>query len=333
MKQYNKKRMTRKIEAAVLAIALTIGGIFSGGTDSFAASNWQTEFSTNGMVTVASDKGFEATVTLKDYGTITWSTKLKSLFSYTLTLTDSAGRQVEEKRVEDSDTSWYQVKENGVYVYRRTDSFKGNKAGTYKVQVKFDGSSDVEASFTARTDTSSGVPTIKDEEIVAGFTTTLTVSGDTIQKCVSSKKNVATVTAKGVVTGKKAGETTITVSTEKGLTLTCNVTVKANAWSAAKITKNDVNPGGYNIKPYQVKYDAKGNLVIKAKAINNGTQKVKIRVWTRNFKNMGDKKKMITVTLPKKCDKSVTLKFKKAVLVKERVDLTSSGIQLYMQKC
>ena len=60
-------------------------------------------------------------------------------------------------------------------------------------------------------------------------TTTIKIKspkGDTISKCTSSNKKVATVTNKGKVTGKKAGKADITVVTTKGAVATFKVTVK-----------------------------------------------------------------------------------------------------------
>ena len=55
----------------------------------------------------------------------------------------------------------------------------------------------------------------------------------------SSKPAVATVSSKGVVTAKKAGKTTITVTTYNGKTATCTITVRPNA-KKIKLNKSTV---------------------------------------------------------------------------------------------
>ena len=50
--------------------------------------------------------------------------------------------------------------------------------------------------------------------------------GDVIKSCKSSNKNVATVTNKGKITGKKAGKATITVTMKSGAKVKFTVTVK-----------------------------------------------------------------------------------------------------------
>ena len=64
-------------------------------------------------------------------------------------------------------------------------------------------------------------------EITDGTTTTFTFT--------SANKKIATVSKKGVVTGVKAGSTTVTVKTANGLKATCKVTV-TKASSAANVT-------------------------------------------------------------------------------------------------
>lgn len=324
------RNYVKKIVTAVLTLAIVMSVTVSEIPKTASAALWQSAYSTKGEVTVAAGQTFEATVTTKSYGSITWSTILKGLFGFTITLCDSEGKQVASYQIADSDASWVLENQNGTLVYRRVDSFKGCKAGTYTIRVKFDADSDVPATFSAKTlDTSDSMPVLEDQELTAGFKTTLTVKDDTIKSCASDNKRVASVNAKGVVTGKKKGTAGITVTTEKGLTLTCKITVKANACSDKKITKKDVITGGYSIKPYHAKYDAKGNLVVKAMAINTAPRKITVKAWVDCFKNAARKNKMLKITLPVNSAKSITLKFPKSSLRKEKSNLPVSGIKLF----
>lgn len=325
------KKCFKKIITAILTLAIAITTVVSGTPTTASAASWKNAYSTNGVVTVASGQSFETTISLNTYGDIAWITILKGLFGYTVTIYDSAGKQVEDvRKVPDYDTNWLLENKNGELVYRHVDYFKGYKAGTYTIHVEFDNNSDIQATFSAKTlDTSANMPVLEDQDITAGFQTTLTVRNETIKKCVSSNKSVATVTSKGVVTGKKKGTATITVTTAKDMTLTCKVNVKANTYSAAKITKEDVMVGSYDIKAYGAKYDSKGNLVVKAMAINNGSRKVKAKVWVNSFKNISRKDKMVSLTLPANSAKSVTIKFPKSSLLKKKANLPVSGVMLF----
>lgn len=65
------------------------------------------------------------------------------------------------------------------------------------------------------------------------LTPTLTPNGSgSTYKWTSKDKTIATVSTKGVVTGKNLGTTTITVTTENGLSADCQVTVKEAPTSA-----------------------------------------------------------------------------------------------------
>lgn len=322
------KKYFKKVMAVVLSFAIAMAVSLPGSSDTATAAYWKTAYTSKGMVTVTGGQPFEAKFSLKSYGDIRWTTKVQTLYGYTITLYDSTEKELESKYIADADTSWTPEGQVGEMIYIHVDAFKGYNADTYTISVKFDGESELQASFSARTmDTSDSMPVINDQEITAGFKTTLTVKDDTIKKCVSSNKKVASVTSKGVVTGKKKGTAKITVTTEKGKSLTCNVNVKANVYSAEKVTKKDV--AGYGVVPYQAKYDAKGNLVVKAVAVNKFPRKVTLRVWPNCFKNMANTGKMASVTIPSNGSKSVTLKFSKASLRKQKVNLPVDGFKLF----
>lgn len=145
----------------------------------------------------------------------------------------------------------------------------------------------------------------------------------------SSKTSVAKVSSKGVVTGVKAGNATITASLESGAELKCKVTVKANKFTEKKMTANDMGWNmGCHLQVYAASYDAKGNLVMKCRFINNSGYKVtklenvKIKMISAEGKTIGTytaKSKSLAVANGATKDFSVTiskskLKIKKADL-------------------
>ena len=69
----------------------------------------------------------------------------------------------------------------------------------------------------------------KKATLTVGNKLTLKLNGDKIKAAKSSSKAVATVTKKGVITAKKAGTATITLTSKKGKKYTCKVTVKAKS--------------------------------------------------------------------------------------------------------
>lgn len=326
------KKCLKKIITGILTLAIVITTVLVGvSTTASAAAIWRKAYDSKGMVTVASGQSFEAKITLKTHSKIAWFTTMRGLFGYTITIYDSKGKPVEEARkILDADVNWLLVNKNGEQLYQHVDYFYNYVAGTYTIRIEIDSQNDVPAMFSAKTlDTSANMPVLKDQDLTAGFKTTLKVKNETIKKCESSNKSVATVTSKGVVTGKKKGIATIKVTTAKGATLSCKINVKANTYSAAKITKADVMVGSYDVKPYSAKYDSKGNLVVKAMAINNGPRKVKVKVWPDSFKDLSRKDKMASLTLPANSAKSVTLKFKKSTLQKQKNNFPVNGFKLF----
>lgn len=91
-------------------------------------------------------------------------------------------------------------------------------------------------------------------------------------KWSSSKKSVATVSSKGVVTAKKAGKTTITAKSGDQK-VTCKVTVKKNQYTATKLTMN--NATGYTVSLSAHKaYYKSGKIVCNFNIVNKTTHKV-----------------------------------------------------------
>ncbi len=103
------------------------------------------------------------------------------------------------------------------------------KAGTVKITAKSSNGKNVKCTVTVK----NASITLKSTKatIKVGKTATIKVKGtfpanDTIKSYKSSNTKVATVSNKGVVTGKKAGTAKITVTTKSGAKATYTVTVK-----------------------------------------------------------------------------------------------------------
>lgn len=128
----------------------------------------------------------------------------------------------------------------------------------------------------------------KTATITKGFTKTLSVSNGTVKKWSSSNTKIAKVTQKGKVTAVKAGSCTIKATLTDGTTLSCKVTVKANKYTATKITTSMVSSGAFGFEAYSASYDSSGNLVVKVRLANNSNKKISklknIKVTVKNAK-------------------------------------------------
>ena len=70
--------------------------------------------------------------------------------------------------------------------------------------------------------------------------------------------------------------------------------------------------------------------MVKVMAINNMTTKVKTTVWVNSFIDSSkNTSKKITVTLPAKSAKSVTLKYPKFCLMDKKLNLPKDGIKIF----
>lgn len=160
--------------------------------------------------------------------------------------------------------------------------------------------------------------------ISVGFKTTLKVDNTTESiKWSTSKKEVATVSSKGVVTGKKAGKATITAKVG-GQTLKCTVTVKANTYSEKKQSAASINYG-CALQVYNASYAKNGDLVLKCRFINNSAyhvnalKNVKVTFMTSTGKTVGTysaKFRSISVGAGGTKDFSVTVKKSKLKIKK-----------------
>ena len=158
----------------------------------------------------------------------------------------------------------------------------------------------------------------------------------------SSNAKVAAVDSKGKVTAKKKGTATITVKTSTGFTIPCKVIVKDNVYTVRKVAVSALPAGSFGVNVYKMSYDKKGNLVLKARMLNNRGYKAKylknfkkiIRIalakgWMKNGK--GKKigvysAKKLTINLKSGKSKAYTFKIKKSKLkIKKTQDLRNAS--------
>lgn len=172
-----------------------------------------------------------------------------------------------------------------------------------------------------------------DTVITAGFTKKLSLSGAKVKKWSASEESVAAVDSKGKVTAKKAGKTLIRAKLDNGEVLTCHVIVKANKYSVRRIVLGDVPDGQWGIAAYAASFDAKGNLVVKARIANNENgrltqfRNLKITVKDGNGKTVGTYAAGIkNLTVPVYSVKDVSFRIARSKLKMKKADLRQAEI-------
>ena len=127
-----------------------------------------------------------------------------------------------------SATATYKSSDEKVATVASDGTVKGIKAGTATITAT---SSDGKTAICTVTVTDTGIVLSGTAEISIGKTTqlkaTITPTTATVKSWVSSDPSVATVSATGLVTGVKAGKTTITATSSTNKTATITITVKA----------------------------------------------------------------------------------------------------------
>ena len=180
----------------------------------------------------------------------------------------------------------------------------------------------------------------KSYSVTRGFTRSLYIYGGYGEKVTSwssSKKSIATVSKKGVVTGKKNGKCTITAKLSNGKKLKTTVSVVSNSWSWPVNNVGDVPYGYYSFQLKKAELNSKGNLVCTYRVVNGTTNYYLTKVYVsltvthlpknktvgtvsgNKTLNLGHrKKKDITYTIPKK-----KLKIKKFDLRNETINFNT----------
>lgn len=334
------KNKMKRLLATVAAFAVAFTTVAVTDVTTAKAADYETLYESSGVETAAA--GVEAKYELSDIksGTYSFWLYVPEQVDYTITVYNSAGNLVEwvdnPYTVTSSNSAWGYSDTLKAYVYRNSVDMP---AGDYTYAIKFN--SDMQYLFAIDRELPSAKISQTKATITAGFTKKLSVSGSKVKSWSSSKKTVATVDKNGKVTAKKAGKATISAKCENGQTVKCVVTVKANKYTASKLTTSDVSAGNTAMSVYSASYDAKGNLVIKACYVNNDyyktsrLEKIKITVKDANGKAVGTyslSKKSVSV--PSYSTKGLTFTISKSKLKQKKADLRNctfkcSGVSVY----
>lgn len=170
-----------------------------------------------------------------------------------------------------------------------------------------------------------------------GAETKLKVYGTGKVTWKSSNKKVATVSKKGVVTGKKKGTVKITATRNKKK-ITCKVQVKNNE---RKLEKYSTNPSMYYSNQAimgfnKIKRDSNGNYIISGHLINTYTRPgsyvkgLQIKVYRNNTLIAKQTYKTWKIRVGAHSSTAFTLKINKKNIKKKKTDLTTGSVRVEM---
>ena len=320
-------KKTSRVLAILLALALIVGmGPFST-KDVSAATDESYMLEASGAATAGVP--IEATFTMQSSGVAQFAIAVATQCNVTYSFRNSAGETVYgPKTFLESDSQWSSTGSYPAFAFA-----VNVPQGTYTISVTFDVDQLAYAVLGQPDLTSTPTPTPKLAPTIDSKTLTITKgfkdqikilnAGGARITYKSSNAKVAAVNSKGKVTAKKKGTATITVKTSTGFTIPCKVIVKDNVYTVRKVA----------VSVYKMSYDKKGNLVLKARMLNNRGYKAK---YLKNFKitvkNGKGKKigvysaKKLTINLKSGKSKAYTFKIKKSKLkIKKTQDLRNAS--------
>ena len=326
-------KKTSRVLAILLALALIVGMVPFSTKDVSAATDESYMLEASGAATAGVP--IEATFTMQSSGVAQFAIAVATQCNVTYSFRNSAGETVYgPKTFLESDSQWsYPAFAFAVNVPQ----------GTYTISVTFDVDQLAYAVLGQPDLTSTPTPTPKLAPTIDSKTLTITKgfkdqikilnAGGARITYKSSNAKVAAVNSKGKVTAKKKGTATITVKTSTGFTIPCKVIVKDNVYTVRKVAVSALPAGSFGVNVYKMSYDKKGNLVLKARMLNNRGYKAK---YLKNFKitvkNGKGKKigvysaKKLTINLKSGKSKAYTFKIKKSKLkIKKTQDLRNAS--------
>lgn len=326
--------ITKRIVTLALFCALAVTTVFAGAAPVQAADAYTTLYvsSATETATAGTEVKYPITLTAGNDG-IDVIFMAAAGADMKIALYDSTGALVE---LEDGNpvsilaSNWSYSSYYGCYGYE--DTIGGNfAAGDYTYGVTFTNNTSYQI-LIAQVNSAAKISQEK-ATVTVGFSQKLSVSNGTVKAWKSKDSKIAKVDSKGKVTGKKAGKTTVYAELEDGTQLTCKVTVKKNVYSDTKITTSDISYGDTALNVYKAEFDKKGNLVMKAKYVNNSFHKtsqlknIKIVVKDANGKKVGVyKASKISVSVASGSTKNMTFTIKKSALKKKTCDLRNASI-------
>ncbi len=326
-------KKTSRVLAILLALALIVGMVPLSTKDVSAATDESYMLEASGAATAGVP--IEATFTMQSSGVAQFAIAVATQCNVTYSFRNSAGETVYgPKTFLESDSQWSSTGSYPAFAFA-----VNVPQGTYTISVTFDvdqlayavlGQPDL-------TSTPKLAPSIdsKTLTITKGFKDQIKIlnAGGARITYKSSNAKVAAVDSKGKVTAKKKGTATITVKTSTGFTIPCKVIVKDNVYTVRKVAVSALPAGSFGVNVYKMSYDKKGNLVLKARMLNNRGYKAK---YLKNFKitvkNGKGKKigvysaKKLTINLKSGKSKAYTFKIKKSKLkIKKTQDLRNAS--------
>lgn len=329
-------KRTSKLLAVLLAFVLIVGMVPYSAKDASAATDDTYMLEASGAATAGVP--VEATFTMQSSGVAQFAIAVATQCNVTYSFRNSAGQTVYgPKTFLESDAQWSTTGSYPAFAFALSVP-----QGTYTISVTFDNDQLAYAILGQPDLTSTPTPTPKlapsiDSKaltITKGFKDQVKVlnAGSAKITYKSSNSKVAAVDSKGKVTAKKKGTATITAKTSTGYTFTCKVTVKDNTYTARKVAVSALPAGSFGVNVYKISYDKKGNMIIKARMLNNRGYKAK---YLKNFKitvkNEKGKKigvysaKKLTINLKSGKSKAYTFKIKKSKLkIKKAQDLRNA---------
>ncbi|MDO4168161.1 MAG: Ig-like domain-containing protein [Eubacteriales bacterium] len=340
-----KKSIQKTLTSLLLVAALCISGLcYQAETTKAATTNYTNLFTTDNLddeAPVAAGQTVNYNFKVSSNGTITLLVYTLPKTAMTLKITSATGVTLYDKTILSTDDGWYEYPiSESLSLFYNGITWKNPTAGTYTLSLTFEEDTYYMASAVqepaTQTPTQAPTPTAvpyltaSSATVTVGFSQTISVnnnSGAVTWK--SSNSSVASV-SNGKITGKKKGTATITAKTASGYTMNCKVTVKKNEYSVKKLAVSKVTYGKTGLDIYKVSYDKKGNLVIKARVLNNSSYKLqkiknlKIKIKNNNGKVIGtySAKNLKKVNLKAGKAKAYTFKIKKSKLkVKKKADL------------
>ena len=319
-------KKTSRVLAILLALALIVGMVPFSTKDVSAATDESYMLEASGAATAGVP--IEATFTMQSSGVAQFAIAVATQCNVTYSFRNSAGETVYgPKTFLESDSQWSSTGSYPAFAFA-----VNVPQGTYTISVTFDVDQLAYAVPTPKL-----APTIdsKTLTITKGFKDQIKIlnAGGARITYKSSNAKVAAVNSKGKVTAKKKGTATITVKTSTGFTIPCKVIVKDNVYTVRKVAVSALPAGSFGVNVYKMSYDKKGNLVLKARMLNNRGYKAK---YLKNFKitvkNGKGKKigvysaKKLTINLKSGKSKAYTFKIKKSKLkIKKTQDLRNAS--------